>query len=83
MRDDEPLDLSALDPERDPGRWRALIEGTLARLDLALEERSRRDDPLYVIATWRIPLLALSHWPSEAPSPTGADFRRALAEPTR
>ena len=58
MRDDEPLDLSALDPERDPGRWRALIEGTLARLDLALEERSRRDDPLYVIATWRIPLLA-------------------------
>lgn len=56
--DDEPLDLSALDPEREPDRWRALVAGTLARLDEALEERARSDDPLHLIAAWRKPLLA-------------------------
>jgi hypothetical protein len=58
MSHDDPLDLSALDPERDPGRWRALITDTLVRLDAVLEERARRDDPLHLIAAWRKPVLA-------------------------
>ena len=58
MPGDERLDLSALDPEREPARWRALLAGTLARIDAALEERARRDDPLQLIAGWRRPLLA-------------------------
>jgi hypothetical protein len=112
MSDNDPLDLSALDPERDPERWRALLGGMHARLDAAIRDRVRRDDPLHLIVAWRKPLLAaaaaaflilipmelalerretwserverlvaLSDWPPASQLPTGADFRRALAEP--
>lgn len=57
MTDDRRLDLSALDPERDPRRWRAVVEGTLARVDGVLLARAR-PDPLSLIAGWRRPLLA-------------------------
>jgi hypothetical protein len=56
MDDDRPLDLSALDPARDPARWRAVFDATLARVDDALLQR--RQDPLALIAGWRRPLLA-------------------------
>lgn len=55
--DDEPLDLSALDPRRDPERWRAVVEGTRTRVDAVLETRAGGDDPLDVLASWRRPLL--------------------------
>lgn len=58
MTDDERLDLSSLDPARDPEQWRALVAGMLARVDAALEGRARRDEPLHLIAVWRKPLLA-------------------------
>ncbi len=58
MTDHERLDFSSLDPARDPEHWGALVAGTLARVDVALEGRARRDDPLHLIAAWRKPLLA-------------------------
>jgi hypothetical protein len=54
--DERRLDLSALDPARDPGRWRAVFDGTLARVDDVLLHR--REDALSLIAGWRRPLLA-------------------------
>lgn len=53
--DEERLDLSPLDP--DPARWRAVMDGTRARVDAVLAERLRRG-PLATIAGWRRPLLA-------------------------
>jgi hypothetical protein len=57
MMDDDRLNLSALDPARDPGRWRGVMEATLARVDGVLLARAR-PDPLALIAGWRRPLLA-------------------------
>lgn len=54
--DERRLDLAALDPARDPGRWRAVFDGTLARVDDVLLHR--RQDALTLIAGWRRPLLA-------------------------
>lgn len=54
--DERPLDLSALDPARDPARWRGVVGATLARVDDALLHR--RQDALALIAGWRRPLLA-------------------------
>ena len=54
--DERRLDLSALDPARDPGRWRAVLGATAARVDDALLRR--RQDPLTLIAGWRRPVLA-------------------------
>lgn len=54
--DERPLDLSALDPARDPALWRAVLDGTLARVDATL--LARRPDALTLIAGWRRPLLA-------------------------
>ncbi|HEX6910357.1 MAG TPA: hypothetical protein VF142_08175 [Longimicrobium sp.] len=54
--DDRRLDLSALDPARDPAAWRAVLGATLARVDDVLLQR--RADALTLIAGWRRPLLA-------------------------
>jgi hypothetical protein len=54
--DERRVDLSALDPARDPARWRAMVGSTLARVDDVLLHR--RQDPLALIAGWRRPLLA-------------------------
>ncbi len=55
--DDERLDLSALDPTSDPGRWQNVVDVTLARVDGVLRERERQNDPLTMIAAWMKPLL--------------------------
>ena len=49
---DEPgrVDLSALDPEQTPERWREVVDGTLQRVDEVLVARPR--DPLTLIASW-------------------------------
>ncbi|HYR07826.1 MAG TPA: hypothetical protein VEQ60_08665 [Longimicrobium sp.] len=57
--DDERVNLSALDPARDPGRWQAVMAATMARVDGALLNRAR-PDPLALIAGWRRPLLAMA-----------------------
>lgn len=54
--DDRRLDLSALDPARDAGRWRTVFDATLARVDDVLLQR--RADALTLIAGWQRPLLA-------------------------
>ena len=53
----EKLDLSPLDPMRDPGHWRAVFDGTLQRVDAVLRERLRQRDPLELIADWLKPVL--------------------------
>jgi len=49
------VDLSALDPFLDGGRWEALVREMLERVDDVLAHRSR--SPLELIAAWRRPLL--------------------------
>jgi len=58
MNEEDRLDLSALDPLREPERWRGVVESTRARIDAVMEERERRRGPLLLIAGWTRPLLA-------------------------
>jgi hypothetical protein len=59
MIDDEKLDLSALDPARDPRHWQAVIGETLRRVDVVLAKRSMREiDAFDLIASWRRSLVA-------------------------
>jgi hypothetical protein len=112
MNDPDRLDLSALDPLRDPGHWRAVVDETLARVNIVLARRAQREDPFTLIASWARPVLlaaatilallvpaklaleareakaervrrlvALSaQLASDAPTPSGAEFVRALGE---
>lgn len=50
MSEHERVDLSELDPLREPGRWDATVEATMARVDAVLAGRTR--DPLSLIASW-------------------------------
>ncbi len=58
IEDPEPVDLSPLDPGRDPARWALLVEATSRRVAAALEPRSREPDPLEVVSRWARPILA-------------------------
>ena len=51
----DPLDLSALGTDRDPARWRAVVEATMTRVDAVLARHPQ--DPLTLIAGWTRPLL--------------------------
>jgi hypothetical protein len=53
-----PVNLAALDTLQDELRWRSVMNATMARVDTVLAARTRRDDPLDLIASWRRPLLA-------------------------
>ena len=55
MRDHDRLDLAELGTERDPARWKAVVDARLARVDEALAARA--PDPLSLIASWSRPLL--------------------------
>lgn len=57
--DTDKVDLSALDPTADPGRWESFVEATLARADRVLDaRRAAENDAFWLIARWRRPLLA-------------------------
>ena len=56
MNEDDRLDLSPLDPMRDPARWRAVVDSTMSRVDAVLGQRAAQD-PLTLIAHWTRPLL--------------------------
>jgi len=58
MSDFEPIDLSALDPERDPQRWALTVDAVRLRVEAALLQRSREPDPLAVLTQWARPILA-------------------------
>jgi hypothetical protein len=50
MNEQEPVDLSTLDPSWDAGGWQSRVEATLRRVDAVLAARRRR--PLDLIAAW-------------------------------
>lgn len=58
MNDDDRIDLSALGPGRDGGRWDEAVQRTLLRVEAALLARAPSDDPFAWIARWRRPVLA-------------------------
>jgi hypothetical protein len=58
MNDPQPIDLSPLDPGRDPRHWSLLVEATRVRVGAALLQRSRERDPLAVVGGWARPILA-------------------------
>ena len=51
------IDLSALDPSRDPGRWDAIAESVAAR---GLAARRRRNTVSYQVRAWAWPALAVA-----------------------
>jgi hypothetical protein len=58
MKDPDRIDLSPLDPARDPARWEQLLAATRLRVDAVLEARPMRLDSLTVVAGWARPILA-------------------------
>ncbi|MBR9989412.1 MAG: hypothetical protein KFH98_06620 [Gemmatimonadetes bacterium] len=54
MNENERIDLSALDPDRDPQHWQRVLAETMARVDGVL---AQGEDPFATIAGWRRPLL--------------------------
>jgi len=58
MKEPEPVDLSPLDPARDPKHWSAVMEATRLRVEAALLERTPSLDALTVVGGWARPILA-------------------------
>lgn len=58
MDESGPIDLSPLDPERDPERWDLVVEATRLRVSAVLSERAREPDPFSVLSGWARPILA-------------------------
>jgi hypothetical protein len=58
MNEPEPVDLSPLDPERDPRRWSMLMAATRLRVAEAVLRRSREADPLGFLSDWARPILS-------------------------
>jgi hypothetical protein len=58
MSDFEAIDLSPLDPERDPPRWARTVEAVRLRVETALIQRSREPDPFAVLSRWARPILS-------------------------
>ena len=57
MRDDERIDLSSLDPMKDPRHWDDVVQRTMQRVTPVLVDRAD-GAPLLVIGGWVKPLLA-------------------------
>ena len=58
MTETPPVDLSPLDPARDPERWAWIVQQTRTRIDAVLCERERQTDVLTIVAGWARPVLA-------------------------
>jgi hypothetical protein len=58
MNDDHPMDLSALDPARDPERWAQVVAATRVRIEAALDRLAAPPAPLDLLAAWFRPILA-------------------------
>jgi len=58
-RDHErPIDFSPLDPTTDQERFKAMVEGIVARAAHELATRRTRFNPFIQLASWRRPMLA-------------------------
>ncbi|HWB41963.1 MAG TPA: hypothetical protein VG500_11925 [Gemmatimonadales bacterium] len=57
MNDFEAMDLSPLDPARDPARWSGLLEATRLRIEAVLAGRLVPVRPLDVVHAWSRVLL--------------------------
>jgi hypothetical protein len=58
MTDYESIDLSPLDPGRDPRHWAKVTDTVRLRMEAALLQRRREPDPFAVLTTWARPILA-------------------------
>ena len=58
MNEPEPVDLSPLDPARDPEHWSAIMGATRLRVEALLLERAVSPDALTVVGGWARPILA-------------------------
>ena len=58
MDESGPIDLSPLDPERDPERWDLVVEATRLRVSAVVSERAREPDAFLVLSGWARPVLA-------------------------
>ncbi len=76
MTEDEPLDLSALDPERDRVRWAGVVKSTRHRAAQALARRIAPADPLDLVAGWFRPILAAAAVLAVALGATSAAMHR-------
>lgn len=55
--DDDPIDLSPLTADDPPGRWRGVMDQTLARIEAELAAPRHTETPFDIIAAWRRPLI--------------------------
>jgi hypothetical protein len=60
MDDPGAIDLSPLDPERDPERWDLLVEATRLRVAAVLSERAREPESVWVLTGWARSILAVA-----------------------
>jgi hypothetical protein len=58
MMDPERMDLSPLDPARDPERWSRVVAVTRMRVEAALLSRASADGVLDQLGAWSRPILA-------------------------
>jgi hypothetical protein len=58
MNDPERVDLSLLDPARNPEHWSRLMEATRLRVEAVLLGRATSIDALAVVGGWARPILA-------------------------
>jgi hypothetical protein len=58
MIDPERVDLSPLDPARDPEHWARIVEATRLRVEQVLSARADRIGVLAVLGSWARPILA-------------------------
>jgi hypothetical protein len=57
MSDAERVDLSPLDPERDPERWARLVAATRLRVEGVLDRLAAPPGPLDLVGLWLRPIL--------------------------
>jgi hypothetical protein len=52
VNDNDPMNFSLLDPERDPARWARVVAGTRLRVEAALAVRRAHGGVLDIVHAW-------------------------------
>lgn len=58
MTDSDSMDLTLLDPGRDPGRWARRMGATRLLVEAVLAQRMAPSGPLEIVGAWFRPILA-------------------------